>query len=74
MFMAMIARYDSGKNKITVEIDCNPTPVMSATGKSLIVASSGGNKTIANVDGKELKLGINAFLAIPENERKTVGA
>ncbi len=39
------------------------TPAPSASGKTLIVASSGGNKaTTATVNGKPVVVGLNAYL------------
>jgi hypothetical protein len=54
----------------TIEDDClvirvrlNPTPVPSATRKTLVVASSHGNKvTDAVIDGKPVVVGINAYI------------
>ena len=38
-------------------------PVPSATGKTLVVATSHGNqKTDAKVDGKQLWIGVNAYV------------
>jgi hypothetical protein len=38
-------------------------PTMSSTGKSLIVASSGGNKaTTVAVNGKPVIVGVNAYI------------
>ncbi len=40
-----------------------PTP--SATGKTLVVASSRGNvKTSAQVDGKPITIGVNAYIPV----------
>jgi hypothetical protein len=40
-------------NKLVIEIPLNSVPVPSATGKTLVVASTHGNKvTAAKVDGK----------------------
>ena len=40
------------------------TPRPSASGKTLVVASSFGNKTTtAMVDGKPITLGVNAYIA-----------
>jgi hypothetical protein len=39
------------------------TPTPSSTGKTLVVASSHGNqKTALEVNGKSVKIGVNAFI------------
>jgi len=49
-----------GNLVITIEMT-KPTP--SATGKTLVVASSHGNQpTSANVDGKPVIVGLNAYI------------
>lgn len=48
---------------LTLEIPVNATPTPSGSGKTLIVASSGGNQvTTALVDGKPLIVGLNAYV------------
>jgi hypothetical protein len=49
-------------NKLCIEIDLEkPTP--SASGKTLIVASTRGNVvTTAEVDGKRITIGLNAYI------------
>ncbi len=50
-------------NKLVIEIPLNPVPVASATGKTLVVASSHGNKvTDAQVQGKHVVIGLNAYI------------
>ncbi|MBA7671145.1 hypothetical protein ES703_79296 [subsurface metagenome] len=52
------------KNKkliITIPVNDKPTP--SASGKTLVVASSHGNqKTTAMIDGKPIIVGVNAYI------------
>jgi Fe-S cluster assembly ATPase SufC len=48
-------------NKILVEMDLSAKGEVSASGKSTVIASSKGNQTIAVVDGKVFKLGVNLF-------------
>jgi len=51
-----------GKNLI-IEIEMNPEPTISASGKTRVVASSHGNQpTTVEVDGKVLVVGINAYI------------
>ena len=53
-------------NKLVIEIPLNPVPVASTSGKTLVVASTHGNKvTEAQVNGKNLVIGLNAY--IPKN-------
>lgn len=49
-------------NRLCIEIDLeNPTP--SASGKTLVVASTRGNTvTSALVDGKAVTIGLNAYI------------
>lgn len=49
-------------NKLCIEIDLEkPTP--SSSGKTLVVASTRGNVvTEAEVDGKHITLGLNAYI------------
>lgn len=51
-------------NKLTIVIDCDPTAKeVSSTGKSRIVATSGGNQaTTISVDGKPVRIGVNAYI------------
>jgi hypothetical protein len=49
-------------NKLIIEIEMQP-PTVSASGKTLVVASSRGNKTTeAKVDGKPVIIGLNAYI------------
>ncbi len=48
---------------LTVKIPVNEKPEPSATGKTLVVASSHGNQTTTvMVDGKPLIIGLNAYI------------
>jgi hypothetical protein len=52
-------------NKLIVEIDLNPQPAISKTGKTLVVASSHGNQpTQARVNGKPVVIGLNAYILV----------
>ncbi|MBU1082437.1 MAG: hypothetical protein KKB59_18270 [Spirochaetes bacterium] len=56
----MDARIEKGK--LIVEINLNE-PRPSASGKTLVVASSGGNQaTAAQVNGKPVIIGLNAYI------------
>jgi len=49
--------------KLTVEIDVQDPPAPSASGKTLVVASSHGNKpTTAQVNGQPVIIGLNAYI------------
>jgi hypothetical protein len=58
------------KLTVTVEDGCliirvplNPKPTRSATGKTLVVASSHGNKeTEVQIEGKPVYVGVNAYI------------
>jgi hypothetical protein len=50
-------------NELVIRVHMNEKPVLSSTGKSLVVASSHGNKqTEAKVDGKPVIVGVNAYI------------
>jgi hypothetical protein len=56
----MEAKIDGKNLVITIPMQ-NPTP--SATGKTLVVASSHGNiATTAQVNGKSITIGVNAYI------------
>jgi len=49
-------------NQLTITVDLQP-PAPSASGKTLVVASSHGNQpTAATVDGKPVIIGLNAYI------------
>ena len=58
----MAMKVEIKDNKLFIEIDLEkPTP--SASGKTLVVASTHGNTvTSAEVDGKPLIVGLNAYI------------
>jgi hypothetical protein len=50
-------------NELVIRLPLNPTPVLSATGKTLVVASSHGNQeTTAQVNGQPVIVGVNAYI------------
>jgi hypothetical protein len=51
------------KGQLLIAIPLNPEPVRSATGKTLVVASSRGNKeTDVKVNGQKVIVGVNAYI------------
>ena len=49
-------------NKLCIEIDLE-TPTLSSSGKTLVVASTRGNTvTTAEVNGKPITIGLNAYI------------
>ena len=51
------------ENKLTIEVEINKPLVASKSGKTLLVASSNGNvPTTAQVDGKPIIIGFNAYV------------
>ena len=49
-------------NKLCIEIDLEP-PTPSASGKTLVVASTRGNvTTTVKIDGKPITIGLNAYI------------
>ena len=49
---------------LVIRVPLNPTPVPSATGKTMVVATSHGNKqTEAKVQGRPVIVGVNAYIA-----------
>ena len=50
-------------NELVIRLPLNPTPVLSATGKTLVIASSHGNRpTEAKVQGQPVIVGVNAYI------------
>jgi len=48
---------------LVIRVPMNPKPVRSASGKTLVVASSHGNKeTEVQVQGKPVFVGVNAYI------------
>jgi hypothetical protein len=48
---------------LVIRVPLNPTPVRSATGKTLVVASTHGNKqTEVEIQGQPVFLGLNAYI------------
>jgi hypothetical protein len=48
---------------LVIRVPMNPTPVRSASGKTLVVASTHGNKqTELEVGGKPVIIGVNAYV------------
>ena len=61
----MTARIEGkGKDqKLIIEIAMNPTPTPSASGKTLVVATSHGNQPSgAALNGKPIIVGLNAYI------------
>ncbi len=58
----MKAEIKNGKLVIEIEVYAQPMP--SASGKTLVVASSRGNQTTtATVNGKPIIIGLNAYIS-----------
>jgi hypothetical protein len=48
---------------LVIRVPLNPTPTRSATGKTMVVASSHGNKeTEVQVQGQPVYVGVNAYI------------
>jgi hypothetical protein len=48
---------------LVIRVPLNPKPVRSASGKTLVVASSHGNKeTEVLIEGKPVVVGVNAYV------------
>jgi hypothetical protein len=53
-------------NELVIRLPLNP-PRPSATGKTLVVATSSGNKaTEAEVEGQKVVVGVNAYIYPPK--------
>lgn len=58
----MKATIDTAAKTLTIVLDLN-APRPSASGKTLVVASSNGNQpTTATIDGKPVVIGVNAYI------------
>jgi hypothetical protein len=52
--------------ELVIRLPINKTPVLSSSGKTLVVASTHGNqKTDAVVNGQPVIVGVNAYIARP---------
>jgi len=50
-------------NELVIRVPLNATPVLSSSGKTLVVASSHGNqKTEATVNDRPVIVGVNAYI------------
>jgi hypothetical protein len=59
----MTATIDTKAKTLTIVLPLNETPAPSSTGKTLVVATSGGNfPTTAQVNGKPVVIGVNAYI------------
>lgn len=48
---------------LVITVPMNPSPVASASGKTMVVASSHGNiSTTATVNGQPVTVGVNAYI------------
>jgi hypothetical protein len=53
-------------SELVIRLPVNKTPVPSASGKTLVVASSHGNqRTDATVNGQSVIVGVNAYIVRP---------
>jgi hypothetical protein len=51
--------------KLVIEIPLNAVPVPSTSGKTLVVASTHGNKaTEAQINGRNVVVGLNAYIPV----------
>jgi len=54
------------KGELVIRIPLNDPPVSSASGKTLVVASTHGNqKTDAVINGQPIVVGVNAYIQKP---------
>ena len=52
--------------ELVIRLPLNKPPVLSASGKTLVVASTRGNqRTNAVIDGQPVVIGVNAYIAKP---------
>jgi len=57
-------------NKLVLTMDLTQDHGPSASGKTVIIATTAGNKPVANVDGQEVYLGLNLYrYASPKEDR-----
>jgi hypothetical protein len=55
--------------ELVIRLPLNNPPVLSSSGKTLVIASSHGNRpTSAVVDGQPVVVGINAYIARPARQ------
>lgn len=60
--LVMVTAEIKGGN-LVITVPMNPSPVASASGKTMVVASSHGNiSTTATVNGQPVTVGVNAYI------------
>jgi hypothetical protein len=60
----MKATIENGE--LVIRLPLNKTPVLSTSGKTLVIASTHGNqKTDAVINGQPIVIGVNAYIARP---------
>lgn len=58
------------KNELVITVPLNKTPPLSASGKSRIVCTTHGSIPVGiEINGMPLKIGLNAFIAVPKNSK-----
>jgi hypothetical protein len=50
-------------SKLVIEVDCSKSGVPSKSGKSEVIATTGGNQAYS-VGGKQVSVGVNAFVKV----------
>ena len=61
--MSIVAKMSTDKRTLKLEIPIEGEPRPSASGKTLVVATSHGNQpTTLQVNGRPLMVGVNAFI------------
>jgi hypothetical protein len=53
---------DKKAGTVTIVMPLNAKPVASKSGKSLILASTGGNVILGTHGGKDVKVGLNVYV------------
>ena len=63
LFRGCIMQVTETKTELTIVIEKNAKPTQSASGKSLIIATTHGNiPTVLQVDGKPVIVSVNAYV------------
>lgn len=57
----MEAYIEQDTGKLIIELEVNNPPIRSSSGKTLVLASTRGNRPVY-IDGKKVYIGVNAYL------------
>lgn len=66
----MQVTYDKKSNKLTIEMQCMPAPVLSSSEATFLVASEASPYGIVEIHGKPVRIQVNAMFKNPDAPAK----